>query len=125
MLPAHAQPTRPALDHGNPEDLRVSVSPGPSPVVTICGEIDLQSAPELREGLLRVIRRRGPQVTIDLGGVTFLDCAGLNVLLATRRRARLEGGSVRLVRVPPQVRRMISLLSLDRAFTLGESALGA
>ena len=98
----------------------MSVSPGPSPVVRICGEIDLQSAPELREELLRAIRRRGPQVTIDLAGLTFLDCAGLNVLLATGRRARLEGGSVRLVRVPPQARRMISLLSLARAFGPGE-----
>jgi len=49
----------------------------------------------------------------------FLDCAGLNVLVATRRRAQLEGGWVRLVRVPPQARRMISLLKLDWAFGLG------
>lgn len=47
------------------------------------------------------------------------DCAGLNVLVATRRRAQLEGGWVRLVRVPPQARRMISLLKLDWAFGLG------
>jgi anti-sigma B factor antagonist len=70
-------------------------------VVAICGEVDIQSAPELRDELLRVIRRRGPELIIDLGGVTFLDCAGLGVLLATRRRAQLEGGWVRLVRVPP------------------------
>ena len=125
MSLAHAQPARPTRDQEDPGDLRVSVSPGPSPVVTISGEIDLQSAPVLREELLCVIRRRGPQVAIDLAGVTFLDCAGLNVLLATGRRAQLEGGSVRLMRVPPQVRRMISLLSRDRAFRLGESAPGA
>jgi anti-sigma B factor antagonist len=63
--------------------------------------------------------RRGSQLIIDLGGVTFLDCAGLNVLVATRRRAQLEGGWVHLVRVPPQARRMISLLKLDGAFGLG------
>jgi anti-anti-sigma factor len=77
------------------------------------------SAPELREELLRVIRRWGPQLIIDLGGVTLLDCAGLGVLMATRRRAHLEGGWVRLVRVPPRARRMISLLRLDQAFELG------
>jgi anti-sigma B factor antagonist len=72
------------------------------PVVAICGEVDIQSAPELRDELLRVIRRRGPELIIDPGGVTFLDCADLNVLVATRRRARLEGGRVRLVRVRPR-----------------------
>jgi anti-sigma B factor antagonist len=97
----------------------MSVSLELPPVVAICGEMDIQSAPELRDELLRVIRRRGPELIIDLGGVTFLDCAGLNVLVATRRRALLEGGWVRLVRVPPQARRMISLLRLDQAFELG------
>ena len=40
----------------------------------------------------------GSGVLLDLGGVTFLDCAGINVLLATRRGARLEGGWMRVVR---------------------------
>jgi anti-anti-sigma factor len=83
--------------------------------------VDIQSAPDLREELLQVIRRRGPQVTVDLAGVTFLDCAGINMLLATRRRAQLEGGWVRLVRPPPQVRRTLWLLNLERAFGLSVS----
>ena len=93
-------------------DLRVAVGPGPAVVVEICGEIDIQSATELQDELLRVIRRYGPRLALDLARVRFTDCAGLNVLLATRRRARLEQGSVRVVRASPQVLRMISLLGL-------------
>ena len=100
-------------------DLRVAVGPGPAVVVEICGEIDIQSAPELRAELLRGIRRYGPRLALDLAGVRFMDCAGLNVLLATRRRARLEQGSVRVVRASPQVLRMISLLGLEKVFALG------
>jgi anti-sigma B factor antagonist len=59
-----------------------------------------------------------PQLALDLAGVTFMDCAGVNVLLATRRRAQLEEGSVRVVRASPRVLRMISLLGLERAFAL-------
>lgn len=55
-------------------------------VVEIRGEIDIQSAPGLRDELPRVIRRCGPELALDLAGVTFMDGAGLNVLLATRRR---------------------------------------
>ena len=88
-------------------------------VVEIPGEIDIQSAPGLRDELLRVIRRYGAQLALDLTGVTFMDCAGLNVLLATRRRARLEEGSVRVIRASPRVLRMISLLGLEKAFALG------
>jgi len=98
-------------------DLRVAVGPGPAVVVEICGEIDIQSATELQDELLRVIRRYGPRVR-------FTDCAGLNVLLATRRRARLEQGSVRVVRASPQVLRMISLLGLEKVFALGGQHVG-
>jgi anti-anti-sigma factor len=99
-------------------DLRVDVGLGAPPVIVVSGEIDIQSASQLREELLRVIHRHGSQLALDLGGVTFIDCAGINVLLATRRRAQLEGGWVRVVQASPCARRIISLLDLQQAFTL-------
>jgi anti-sigma B factor antagonist len=87
-------------------------------IVEIRGEIDILSAPELRDELLRVIRHRGSRLALDLAGVTFIDCAGVGVLLATRRRAQLEDGSVEVIRASPRVRRMISLLGLGWAFGL-------
>jgi len=98
--------------------LQVTTFAGPSLVVEIRGEIDVFSAPGLRDELLRVIRRYGPQLALDLAGVTFIDCAGVNVLLATRRRAGLEDGSVDVIGASPRVRRVISLLGLEWAFGL-------
>ena len=98
--------------------LRVTTFAGLSPAVEIHGEIDIFSAPGLRDELLRVIRRHGPQLALDLAGVTFIDCAGVNVLLATRRRAGLEDGSVDVIGASPRVRRVISLLGLEGAFGL-------
>ena len=106
-------------DRTETADLRVAVRSDSPLVVEIHGEIDIQSAPGLRDELLRVICRYGAQLALDLTGVTFMDCAGLNVLLATRRRARLEEGSVRVIRASPRVLRMISLLGLEKAFALG------
>jgi anti-sigma B factor antagonist len=115
---ARPQPPLRVPDCAEIADLRVAVCSGSPLVVEIRGEIDIQSAPGLRDELLQVIRRYGPQVTLDLAGVTFMDCAGVNVLLATRRRAQLEEGSVRVVRASPRVLRMISLLGLERAFAV-------
>jgi hypothetical protein len=50
---------------------------------------------------------------LDLAEVTFIDCAGISTLLAARRQALLAGGSLRVLRASPRVRRIISLTRLD------------
>jgi hypothetical protein len=65
---AGPQPRPQVPDRTGTADLRVAVRPGSPQVVEICGEIDIQSAPGLRDELLRVIRRCGPQLDLDLAG---------------------------------------------------------
>lgn len=88
-----------------------SVRPGP--VVTISGEIDIASGHQLMDQLLGVMRRHGARLGLDLTGVTFMDCSGINVLLAVRRRAELEGGWLCVLRASPPVRRVLKLTGLD------------
>jgi anti-sigma B factor antagonist len=102
-------------DHAvEPEMASLDVSIRPGPLVAISGEIDIASGPMLRDQLLCVIRRNGARLALDLSGVTFIDCAGINVLLAARRRALLEGGSMRVLQASPRVRRVVALTRLDR-----------
>jgi anti-sigma B factor antagonist len=117
-MPRASLPARPARDLRGPAGPRVSICPGHPPVVEICGEIDIQSAGQLRDELLGVVRRNGPRLALELQGVTFLDCAGVNVLLATRRRARLEDGWIRVTRASPRALRTISLLGVREVFGL-------
>lgn len=98
---------------GSPDTEYLEVSVQPGAIVAVSGEIDLQSGPQLRDQLLGIIRRHGARLALDLSGVTFIDCAGINVLLATRRRAQLEGGSLRVLRASPRVRRLFELTRLD------------
>jgi anti-sigma B factor antagonist len=116
-MPQPNLPVWPARDLTEPADLRVGIRPGTPPVVEICGEIDIHAL-RLRDELLRVVRRHGPQLALDLAGVTFLDCAGVNVLLATRRRARLEDGGIQVTQASPRAWRTISLLGLQEVFAL-------
>jgi anti-sigma B factor antagonist len=111
LSPPSAGPSGDALD------LLVEIHPGVPVVAEIGGEIDIASAPRLREALLLAIRRHGPEIRVDLRGVTFLDCSGVNVLLATERRARLEGGRMHVVRPSPQAGRVIRLLGLQHVLT--------
>jgi anti-anti-sigma regulatory factor len=51
--------------------------------------------------------------------VTFLDCAGINALLSTRRRALLEDGCLRVIRPSVRAWRTISLLGLQDVLATG------
>jgi anti-sigma B factor antagonist len=98
---------------GSPGAASLDVKIQAGSVVTVSGEIDILSAPQLREQLLGSIRRHGARLDLDLSGVTFIDCAGINVLMAARRRAQLEGGWLRVLRASPRARRVIALTGLD------------
>jgi anti-sigma B factor antagonist len=124
--PQHARPApwvgRKARGYGRVRGLYVDVRPGDRAVVEVGGEIDLYSGAELRDELLRVLHRHGPRLILDLREVTFMDSAGIEVLLATRRRARLEGGWVHVARASPCVWRMLTLARLQREFTAREES---
>jgi anti-anti-sigma factor len=96
-------------------ELFMRVSPGlPGPTVAVGGEIDLESGPHLHDQLCSVIQAYGPRLTVDLTGVTFIDCAGLSALLASRRAAQGLGGWVRLAEMSRCVRRLIEVTGLQQ-----------
>ncbi len=78
-------------------------------IVAVSGDVDVCTEAPLRQALLRIIRERGARLMVDVSGVSFIDCAGLRALLATRRRAELRGGFMRLIATSAAVRRIIEL----------------
>ena len=123
QAPLPVPPPRNPVDN---TDLQVDVLSTAPLVVKVSGEIDIATGPKLREELLGVMRRWGARLALDLGGVTFMDCAGINVLLAARRHARLEGGRVRVLRASRRVRKVLMLTGLHQEFALaGPETAGA
>ncbi len=77
------------------------------------GELDIASAPVLREQLLRVLRPKASKLIVDLSQVNFCDASGLAVLVGTSRRARLLGGALRLAAPTPPVAMALRITGLD------------
>jgi anti-anti-sigma factor len=82
------------------------------------GELDIATAPALRERLLGVLRPGVRLLIIDLSGVSFCDVAGLAVLIGMQRRATARGITVRLAAPRPQVAQLLRITGLDRSFTI-------
>lgn len=91
-------------------------------IVTVHGEIDMASAPQLQSALDEALRQAPPAVVVDMSDVGFLGSAGLSVLVAASEAA----GSGRLRVVPSDAaRRPIELTALDRLLTVFDSVDGA
>jgi anti-anti-sigma factor len=93
-----------------------SIRPGSAvATVEVGGELDLESGAYLRDLLRCIMRARGAHLAVDLSGVTFIDCSGVNALLASWRDARGLGGWLRVVEASRCVRRLVDLTGLQRA----------
>ncbi|MFD5512145.1 STAS domain-containing protein [Streptomyces sp. NPDC127051] len=85
--------------------------------VSVAGELDVATAPDLRSALGRAMAgcRR---VTIDLADLQFCDCCGMSALLAAARTARAEGSEIHLRAVPHALSRLLRLFHTGSAFTI-------
>lgn len=90
--------------------VRVSTAGGHA-VVVVHGEIDLATAPALREAIAAMIRNGTRQLIMDLEGVDFLDSTALNVLVGVVRE--LGPGSLGVVASKSIVRRIFALSGIE------------
>ena len=97
-------------------------------VVTVGGEIDVYTAPLVREKLDEQITAGRTDIVVDLTDVTFLDSTGLGVLVGRLKLTRTMGGSMRIVGTDDRVLKVFSITGLDKVFEMHddlESALAA
>jgi len=90
-------------------------------VVTVFGQADLHTAPELRSAIAEAIDGGAGAIVIDLSEATFIDSMTLGVLLGALKQLRPSGGSVSVVCSDPHIRRIFEITLLDRVFALHET----
>ncbi|HEY3725082.1 MAG TPA: STAS domain-containing protein [Acidimicrobiia bacterium] len=87
-------------------------------VVSLRGELDLAAAPDLQQQLLGILARQPASLTLDLGGLDFLDSSGLGTLYRARQAAEERGVPLRLDAVPDHVRRVLDVTAMTPLFEL-------
>ena len=95
-----------------PETEIVDYDHGDAPGLTVRGEIDIATSPELKLALDTAIRESVGAFVLDLCDVAFLDSSGLNLIL--RARAALARGDRELAIVcpPGPVRRLFEVAGI-------------
>ncbi len=87
-------------------------------VLEVGGEVDVYTAPRLRERLIELIDGGARKVIVDLGRVDFLDSTGLGVLVGALKRLRAVHGSFSLVCDKEPLLKIFRITALDQVFPL-------
>jgi anti-sigma B factor antagonist len=88
------------------------------PVLSIRGEIDVSTAPELRDRLLSVAQSGSTRAVVDLREVTFLDSTALGVLVSALKRFRAADGDLRLVVTGRSIVKVLEITGLVDVFMI-------
>ena len=97
-----------------------TVDKGGAVVVTLQGEVDLQTSPDVRKALLGEVEAK-KTVIVAMGGVEYIDSSGVASLVEAYQVARKHGSPFSLVEVSPSAMRVLQLARLDRVFTIHET----
>ncbi len=82
---------------------------------TLLGEVDHHGGKEMMEGLQREIDCTLPKkLTLSLEGVTFMDSSGIALLLRTKRQMEGVGGTLTVVNIPHQAKRVLEAAQIER-----------
>ena len=87
-------------------------------VVRAAGELDVNTAPELREQMARLVSEGTRQIVVDLTDVSFVDSTALSVLVSALKRLRQADGDLQLGSPNASVRRVFEITGLTRLFTI-------
>ncbi|MFF3565466.1 STAS domain-containing protein [Streptomyces sp. NPDC002574] len=88
-------------------------------VAVITGEVDTGCAADLERCLIAAMRAHPEGLALDLSGVTFFDCAGLNALLEARTFEARGGGVLTVKVMSPRVARVLDLTETRTLLTRG------
>ena len=107
-------------------DFHVAVQRSPGcAVVSVSGELDIATAPQLTEALAEAAAMAGERVVVNLLETSFIDSTGLTTLFRAHKDSNGNGFAIVCGPDNVEIRRVIDLMGFDEVFTIHESLMAA
>jgi anti-sigma B factor antagonist len=87
-------------------------------LITIQGQLDVYTAPQLRQTLADLLNRDVSTVILDVSPVEYVDSTALGVLIGAVRRVSERSGSLKLVCNNERIRRIFQITGLAKIFEI-------
>ena len=90
-------------------------------VVNVGGEVDVFTAPKLREQLVDLVEKGSHHIVVNLEGIDFLDSTGLGVLVAGLKRVKAHEGTLSLVSTKEKILKLFRITGLTKVFPIHDT----
>ena len=90
-------------------------------IIEVGGEVDVYTAPMLRDEVTELIHCGRHQLVIDMDKVDFLDSSGLGVLIGAHKKVRADGGSLQLICNQERLLKIFRITGLTSVFNIQHS----
>lgn len=87
-------------------------------IVSVGGEIDVYTAPRLRDRITELVADGHYQIVIDMEAVEFLDSTGLGVLVGGLKKVRAHDGSLELICTQDRLLKIFRITGLAKVFAI-------
>ncbi|SDM86579.1 STAS domain-containing protein [Sediminibacillus halophilus] len=93
-------------------------------VVTLAGEIDAYTAPQLKEQLLPLTKESGKVVEVNLENVNYMDSTGLGVFVSALKSTKENNSELKLVQLQSRVMRLFEITGLTDIINIDSTVRG-
>ncbi|KWT91021.1 MAG: STAS domain-containing protein [Nitrospirota bacterium] len=87
-------------------------------VISIAGEIDMYSSPELRDTLLALVKKKAATVIVNLKDVKYIDSSGIATFVEALKKMLAYKGKFKMAQVPDRVMEIFNFSKLDKVFNI-------
>jgi anti-sigma B factor antagonist len=91
---------------------------GEQTVLSVAGEVDVYTAPTLRDQFTQLVDDGQYRIVVDLEQVAFLDSTGLGVLVGGLKKVRTHDGFVHLVCTQERILKIFRITGLTKVFEI-------
>ena len=91
------------------------------PLIEIEGEVDVYTAPQLKQQMIALLEAGNIVMIVDLSKVDYLDSTALGVLIGGLKRVRERDGNLPLICPSQRIRRVFEITGLDKIFDIYNS----
>jgi len=102
--------------------INLAQADGAPPVIVLGGEVDVYTAPQLKQQMIDLLGSGAKEIVVDLTKVYYLDSTALGVLIGGCKKCRESDGDFAVVCPNPKIRRVFEITGLDKIFEVCNTA---